>query len=160
MADGTNFLLEKTNVSLHQSTMLRCCRPIQTGRGRESHSQITDCCKLLIPFDDHDTKSPEEVHLVSSQQSRPNGFLGPVGKMGDRGKAHLGAECREENMPVHKKTVNGKFHILVDLYELRWDLGNALLLTLALPSDGVTLQLDDRSAPDHFCSLDVINGNI
>ena len=52
--------------------------------------------------------------------------------MGDRGKAHLGAECREENMPVHKKTVNGKFHILVDLYELRWDLGNALLLALAL----------------------------
>jgi hypothetical protein len=38
--------------------------------------------------------------------------------MGDRGKAHLGAECREENMPVHKKTVDGKFHILVDLYEL------------------------------------------
>ncbi len=61
--------------------------------------------------------------------------------MGDRGKkAHLGAECREENMPVDKKTVDGKLHILVDLYELRWDLGNALLLALAIPSDGVSLE--------------------
>jgi hypothetical protein len=80
--------------------------------------------------------------------------------MCDRGKTHLGAECREENMPIHKKTVNGKFHILVDLDKLRWDCDNALLHALALPSDGVTLQLDDRSTPDHFRSLDVIEGNI
>ena len=80
--------------------------------------------------------------------------------MCDHGIAHLGAECREENMPVHKKTVNGKVHILLDLDKLRWDHNNALLLALALPSDGVPLQLNDRSAPDHFRSLDVINGNI
>ena len=80
--------------------------------------------------------------------------------MCDRGKAHLGADCCKKHMPVHKKTVNCKFHILVDLDEFRWDRDNALLLALALPSDGVTLQLDDQSAPDHFCSLDIINGNL
>ena len=58
--------------------------------------------------------------------------------MGDRGKAHVGAECRKKDMPVHKKTVYGKFHILVDLDEFRWDRDNALLLVLALPSDGVS----------------------
>ena len=38
--------------------------------------------------------------------------------MGDRGKAHLGAECSEEHMLVYEKTVDGKFHILMDLDEL------------------------------------------
>ena len=80
--------------------------------------------------------------------------------MGDRGKAHLGAEGSKEHMLVYKETVNGKFHILMDLDELRGDLDNTLLFALAIPSNGVPLHLDDRTAPDHFSSLDIINGDI
>ncbi len=80
--------------------------------------------------------------------------------MSDRGEAHPGAEGCKEHMFVHKKTVNGKFHILMDLDKLRRDFDNALLLALAPPSDSVPLHFDDRSAPDYFSSLDIINGDL
>ena len=80
--------------------------------------------------------------------------------MSDRGEAHPGAEGSKEHMFVHKKTVDGKFHVLVDLDKLRRDFDNALLLALAHLSDSVTLHFDDRSAPDYFSSLDIINGDL
>ncbi len=51
--------------------------------------------------------------------------------MSGRGEAHPGAEGSKEHMFVHKKTVNAKFHVLVDLDKLRRDFDNALLLALA-----------------------------
>jgi hypothetical protein len=65
-------------------------------------------------------------------QSRPNNFLGPIAQMGDCGETYLHAVGSEKNMLIHKKAVNGQFHLLVELDKFTGDFNDALDSPLAL----------------------------
>ena len=80
--------------------------------------------------------------------------------MGDCGEANLGAEGGEEYMLVDKEAINCQFNVFVELDELPGNLDNTLCHVLAVPTNCIPFQLEDRSTPNHFRGLDIIKSHI
>jgi hypothetical protein len=53
-----------------------------------------------------------------------------------------------------------QFHILLEFNELLEDFDNTLHQALAVPSNCIPFQLEDRLTPNHFRGLDIINSHI
>ena len=93
-------------------------------------------------------------------QCRPNNFLGPIGQMDDCGETNLCAVSSEDDMLVDNKAVNSQFHLLVDLDEFTWDFDDSLDSPPDIGMSHVPLELEDRAAPDHLCSLHIIQSHV
>ena len=56
----------------------------------------------MVPSDDYDSESTEQVHLVDCMQGVPYQTFVAEGQMSDRGEADFSAESGEEDMLVDK----------------------------------------------------------
>jgi hypothetical protein len=79
--------------------------------------------------------------------------------MSDRGEADPCAISHEEDVCVDKN-VNCQFDISMELDALCGNLDNVLHYLLAIPLHRVTLNLEDRTTPNHFGSLHILECNI
>jgi hypothetical protein len=80
--------------------------------------------------------------------------------MGNCGEKYFGAESGEEFMFIDKEEINCQFHILLVFDELLGYFDNTLHQALAIPSNCIPFHLEDRSTPNHFRGLDIINSHI
>ncbi len=142
VAEGTDFLLEKSNVPLNEATMLRCCHPVYFGRSREVHNQVTDQVELLIPCNHNDLEATYEVHLVRHVKGFPYKCFCSKTKVCHRGEAYLCAVGGEIYVLVDKEVIDCQLNILLELDELLRNLDDALRHVLVISSHRVLFSTD------------------
>jgi len=63
-------------------------------------------------------------------------------------------------MLIDKEAVDCQFHLLVELDKFTGDFNDALDSPLGIRTSHVPLELEDRAAPDHFCSLHIVQSHV